>query len=87
MEHENIVSLGDLYYGGPISIKPPPLNTTVVDLASFLHSSDTAKIKPLEFGMQIVSGVAALHRNGVIHRDLCPANIIVEVGAAGVYRC
>jgi hypothetical protein len=35
----------------------------------------------VELGWQLCRGVAMLHRNNVLHRDICPRNIIIGPGA------
>jgi len=33
--------------------------------------------KAVEYGVQIVHGIAAAHQKGIIHRDLKPENVFV----------
>ncbi len=38
----------------------------------------------IELGWQLSRGVAMLHRNNVLHRDICPRNIIIGPGAVPI---
>jgi eukaryotic-like serine/threonine-protein kinase len=42
-----------------------------------LIASELTQRKALDYGLQIVQGLAAAHERGIVHRDLKPTNIIV----------
>jgi serine/threonine protein kinase len=55
------------------------------NLEALLHKSGPLEIKEiLRIGLQIASGLAAAHKHGLIHRDVKPANILLENGVQRV---
>jgi hypothetical protein len=54
-------------------------------LATLLRKGGPLEVKEvLRIGMQVASGLAAAHRHGLIHRDVKPANILLENGVQRV---
>ena len=49
------------------------------DLATLLRNADLDPERSLVLWLAVVEGVAHAHRNGVVHGDLSPSNILVEV--------
>jgi eukaryotic-like serine/threonine-protein kinase len=55
------------------------------NLEALLRKSGPLEVKEiLRIGMQVASGLAAAHRHGLIHRDVKPANILLENGVQRV---
>jgi serine/threonine-protein kinase len=67
----------------------PLLVTEFIDgpsLASILHDRRFTVEEAIDLGVDVVSGLGALHRAHVIHRDVKPANILLRtIGDSG--RC
>jgi hypothetical protein len=55
------------------------------NLATLLRQSGALEVKEiLRIGMQVASGLAAAHQQGLIHRNVKPANILLENGVQRV---
>src|SRR6516225_3122251 len=55
------------------------------NLEALLRKNGPLEVKEiLRIGMQVASGLAAAHRHGLIHRDVKPANILLENGVQRV---
>jgi len=68
--------------------RPPIIAMEYVDgklLQQKIDSVGTLDVKSiLRIGMQTASGLAAAHRQGLVHRDVKPANILLENGVERV---
>src|SRR6516164_10048339 len=54
-------------------------------LEGLLRCSGSLEVKEvLRIGIQVASGLAAAHRQGLVHRDVKPANILMENGVQRV---
>lgn len=51
-----------------------------IDLAGAIHSGTLDFTHKLEICVQICKALAYAHRNGVVHRDLKPGNVVLEDG-------
>jgi hypothetical protein len=55
------------------------------NLEALLRKGGPPEVKEiLRIGMQVASGLAAAHRQGLVHRDVKPANILLENGVQRV---
>jgi hypothetical protein len=55
------------------------------NLAALLHKGGPLEVQEvLRIGTQVASGLAAAHRLGLVHRDVKPANILLENGVQRV---
>jgi tRNA A-37 threonylcarbamoyl transferase component Bud32 len=55
------------------------------NLETLLRNGGPLEVKEiLRIGMQVASGLAAAHKHGLIHRDVKPANILLENGVQRV---
>ena len=51
------------------------------NLQQYVKASQMSSIpKDLEVGVQIANGLAYMHRNGFVHKDIKPANILLKDG-------
>ena len=84
INHENVVHIHAVDETGAV----PYLVMEYVAGASLddkLKASGPPGIKEiLRIGMQIASGLAAAHKQGLVHRDVKPANILLENGVERV---
>jgi serine/threonine protein kinase len=52
--------------------------------APLRHGGPVGVKEVLRIGRQIASGLAAAHKQGLVHRDVTPANILLENGVQRV---
>ncbi|HEY6049779.1 MAG TPA: protein kinase [Thermoanaerobaculia bacterium] len=76
LSHPNILAIHDfgVENGTPYAVMELLEGATLGDR---LSQSSISLRKSLEWGLQIVRGLAAAHERGIIHRDLKPQNIFV----------
>ncbi|HJV48424.1 MAG TPA: serine/threonine-protein kinase [Geothrix sp.] len=55
------------------------------DLADLLEARSLSQGQCLEVLAQVCEGLACAHRNGIVHRDVKPSNVRVQVGEAGPF--
>ncbi|CAB1110625.1 unnamed protein product [Ectocarpus sp. CCAP 1310/34] len=78
-QHENIVTLEDLFCNEADDELYIVMELLDSDLNRIIQSQQVLSIKHHRvFMIQILQGVEFLHKNGVIHRDLKPGNILVS---------
>ena len=73
LSHPNILSIFDVGVG-----ETPFLVTELLEgetLRSLMERGPLAVSRVVDFGLQIVAGLAAAHAQGIVHRDLKPDNI------------
>ncbi|MDO8677102.1 MAG: protein kinase [Acidobacteriota bacterium] len=76
LSHPNILAIHDFGSDGGVSYAV----TELLDgetLRARMDGSPLPVRKAVEYGVQIVRGIAAAHQKGIIHRDLKPENIFV----------
>jgi hypothetical protein len=82
--HDNIVAIHSVEEAGPV----PYLVMQFIDgptLQKKLDRTGELSLKEiLRIGLQIAEGLAAAHRQGLVHRDVKPANILLENGVERV---
>ena len=82
--HDNVIAIHAVEEAGPV----PYLVMQFIDGPTLQQKLDRAGLLPvkevLRIGMQIAGGLAAAHRQGLIHRDVKPANILMENGVERV---
>ena len=83
--HENIVAIHEVDTSGRL----PTLVMRYVDGVSLQRHVDTVGPLPigdaLRIAAQTAAGLAAAHRQGIVHRDVKPANILVGGGGARIW--
>ncbi len=76
LSHPNILSLHDFGSDGGVAYAVTELLEGDT-LRQRMQSGQLPPRKAIEFGVQIVRGIAAAHQKGIIHRDLKPENIFI----------
>jgi len=77
LNHPNILSVHDIGQQNGIRY----IVTELLDgqtLREKLNNGPLSSKRAIEYGLQIVQGLAAAHEKGIIHRDLKPANLFVN---------
>jgi serine/threonine protein kinase len=81
---EHVIDIHAVSDDGPV----PYLVMEFIDgrnLEAVLHRGGSLEAKEvLRIGIQVASGLAAAHKHGLIHRDVKPANILLENGVQRV---
>jgi hypothetical protein len=82
--HDNVIAIHTVEDAGPVPylimqfIEGPTLQKKI-DRTGLLSPKEILRI-----GLQIAEGLAAAHRQGLVHRDVKPANILLENGVERV---
>jgi serine/threonine protein kinase len=78
--HDNVIAIHGVENDGPI----PYLIMQFIEGRTLQEKLDRTGPLPvkdiLRLGIQIADGLAAAHRHGLVHRDVKPANILLENG-------
>ena len=78
--HPNVLAIHQVQAGGRLPFLVMPL-VAGESLAERLTAQGTLELKEiLRIGMQAAAGLAAAHEQGLVHRDVKPANILLEKG-------
>jgi serine/threonine protein kinase len=78
--HPHVMAIHQVQAGGPLPFLVMPL-VAGESLAERLVAHGRLELKEtLRIGMQAAAGLAAAHEQGIIHRDVKPANILLEKG-------
>ena len=78
--HPNVLAIHQVQAGGRLPFLVMPL-VAGESLAQRLKTQGTLELKEvLRIGMQAAAGLAAAHDQGLVHRDVKPANILLEMG-------
>jgi hypothetical protein len=78
--HPNVLAIHQVQASGRLPFLVMPL-ITGESLAQRISAKGTLElIEILRIGMQAAAGLAAAHEQGLIHRDVKPANILLEKG-------
>lgn len=78
LEHENVVQVYDVgfdensYYMVMEFINGPTLKN-IIETSGFLPEKQA-----IEYALQICSALSSAHKNGIIHRDIKPQNVLVN---------
>jgi serine/threonine protein kinase len=82
--HDHIIAIHAVEDAGPV----PYLVMQFIDGPTLQKKLDRTGQLPLKeilrIGLQIAEGLAAAHRHGLVHRDVKPANILLENGVERV---
>jgi serine/threonine protein kinase len=82
--HDNVIDIHAVEDRGPV----PYLVMQFIDGPTLQQKLDRAGALPLNetvrIGLQIAEGLAAAHRQGLVHRDVKPANVLLENGVERV---
>ncbi|MEX2139060.1 MAG: protein kinase [Pirellulales bacterium] len=78
--HPHVLAIHQVQAGGRLPFLVMPL-VAGESLAERLTAQGTLELKEiLRIGMQAAAGLAAAHEQGLVHRDVKPANILLEKG-------
>ncbi|MDB5392321.1 MAG: prkC 20, partial [Planctomycetaceae bacterium] len=78
--HPHVLAIHQVQPGGRLPFLVMPL-VAGESLAQRLTARGTLELKEiLRIGMQAAAGLAAAHEQGLVHRDVKPANILLEKG-------
>ena len=78
--HPNVMAIHNVQPGGPLPFLVMPL-VAGESLAQRLAAQGRLDLKEtLRVGMQAAAALAAAHEQGLVHRDVKPANILLEKG-------
>jgi serine/threonine protein kinase len=78
--HPNVLAIHQVQPTGPLPFLVMPL-VAGESLAERLKKQGSLELKEiLRIGMQAAAGLAAAHEQGLVHRDVKPANILLEKG-------
>lgn len=82
--HDNVIAIHAVEDAGPV----PYIVMQFIDGCTLQQKLDRVGPMPLKeilrLGIQIADGLAAAHRHGLVHRDVKPANILLENGVERV---
>src|SRR5262249_36430142 len=82
--HDNVIALHAVEDAGPT----PYLVMQFINGCTLQQKLDRTRPLPvtdvLRRGVQIADGLAAAHRHGLVHRDVKPANVLLENGVERV---
>jgi urea transport system substrate-binding protein len=82
--HDNVIAIHAVEETGPV----PYLVMQFIDGPTLQQKLDRDGMLPvkeiLRIGVQIAEGLAAAHKQGLVHRDVKPANILLENGVERV---
>ena len=82
--HANVLTIHQVQPNGRLPFLVMPL-ITGGSLAQRLEDRGVLDLKEaLRIGMQTAAGLAAAHEQGLVHRDVKPANILLEKGVERV---
>ena len=78
--HPNVLAIHQVHPNGRLPFLVMPL-VAGESLAQRLTAQGRLELKEiLRIGMQAAAGLAAAHEQGLVHRDVKPANILLEKG-------
>lgn len=81
LEHENIEKIIDTFYGiDCLYIQFEYIECVLSKLIKFNINHDRTFLKEEDIKgimLQILTGLAEIHKNGILHRDLAPSNILI----------
>ena len=78
--HPNVLAIHQVQPNGPLPFLVMPF-VAGESVAERLTAQGTLELKEtLRIGMQAAAGLAAAHEQGLVHRDVKPANILLEKG-------
>jgi serine/threonine protein kinase len=84
VNHDNVVDIYAVEGTGPVPYLVMEF-VAGISLEERLHQQGPLELKEiLRIGLQTADGLAAAHRQGVVHRDVKPANILLENGVGRV---